>query len=90
MRIAAAPLPGPGEQGIVEIVGRYTTLQPFGETQLRGDCPFCRSSALRVWPTFGTFHCFCCGDGGDAAAFAVKITDPTNDGCKITDPTNDG
>ncbi|CRK57042.1 DNA primase [Alloactinosynnema sp. L-07] len=78
MRIVAAPLPGPGEQDIVEVVGRYTVLRPFGESQLRGACPFSRSQALRVRPAFGTFHCFRCGVGGDAGAFAVKITDVTN------------
>ncbi|MGH3677804.1 MAG: CHC2 zinc finger domain-containing protein [Mycobacterium sp.] len=40
---------------------------------MRGVCPFCGSTAFRVRPGHGTFHCFGCGDGGDGRMFATKI-----------------
>lgn len=63
----------PGPDGIVELVGRYTALRCSGDGQLRGTCPFCGSTAFRVRPGHGTFHCFRCGHGGDVRAFSAKI-----------------
>lgn len=63
--------PGPGR--IAEVVGHHTTLRPFGADQLQGKCPFCGSPMLRIRPRHDTFHCFSCGEGGDAQAFVAKI-----------------
>lgn len=53
------PAPEPlGPLGIVELVGRHTTLRPGGQGRLWGACPFC---GLR------------CGEGGDGRAFTAKI-----------------
>ncbi|NKQ59380.1 hypothetical protein HFP15_41765 [Amycolatopsis sp. K13G38] len=70
----SAPEPGPPDaDGIAELVGQYVQLSPLGEQQLRGDCPFCRSTAFRIRPRHNTFHCYGCGIGGDARMFATKI-----------------
>lgn len=61
----------PDRWDILQLVSRHTVLRPHGVDQLRGSCPFCGSSAFRVRPEHGTFHCFGCGDAAD---FAVKIT----------------
>ena len=50
-------------------------LHPLSDHDLRGACPFCESTAFRVRPAFGTFHCFGCGEGGDAWSFTTKIDD---------------
>lgn len=74
MPATALPVPQPpGPRGIVAVVGQHTALHPLGETQLQGACPFCSSTAFRVRPTFDTFHCFRCGEGGNATIFATKI-----------------
>lgn len=65
--------PDPARPGIVELVGQYTVLQLSGPGDLRGSCPFCRSSAFHVRAGHGTFHCFGCGEGGDAGKFAARI-----------------
>lgn len=73
MRTSLTPGPGPSDPGrIVELVRESTALLPFGEHQLRGSCPFCGSLGFRVRPAFDTFHCFGCGEGGDAAAFTAR------------------
>ncbi|MGH3568391.1 MAG: hypothetical protein ACRDRH_20655 [Pseudonocardia sp.] len=38
-----------------------------------GLLPLCDSTALRVRPAFGSFHCFRCGEGGDAITFTARI-----------------
>lgn len=68
----SAPEP-PDAGGIVALVEQYVRLSPIGERQLRGDCPFCRSRMFRVRPDHGTFHCFACGEGGNARTFAEKV-----------------
>jgi DNA primase len=72
---ASPPEPTPGD--ITALVGRYTVLQPLGEHQLRGQCPFCGTAGLRVRPNYGTFHCWSCGHGGDANVFTAHITNHT-------------
>ncbi|EME59263.1 CHC2 zinc finger domain-containing protein [Amycolatopsis decaplanina] len=69
----SAPEP-PGPNGIVKVVAPHVELSPLGDSQLQGSCPFCGSRAFRVRPAYGTFHCFGCGDGGDAQMFAAKIS----------------
>jgi hypothetical protein len=59
-------------------VGRADVISGFAllamsDHDLRGRCPFCGSTAFRVRPGFGTFHCFGCGEDGDAPAFTAKI-----------------
>lgn len=74
MERTALPAPEPpGPQSVAEVVGRYVALRPSGDGQLQGVCPFCGSTAFRVRPSHGTFHCFGCGDGGDGRTFATKI-----------------
>ncbi|WP_369809082.1 CHC2 zinc finger domain-containing protein [Nocardia sp. NRRL S-836] len=58
---------------MADVVAPYTTLTPLGEQQLRGDCPFCQSTMLRVRPAHGAFHCFGCGARDDARMFVAKI-----------------
>ncbi|MBN6040077.1 CHC2 zinc finger domain-containing protein [Amycolatopsis sp. 195334CR] len=69
--IAAGQQPDP--QDIRQVVGRHVLLRQHGVDQLRGSCPFCGSSAFRVRPPHGTFHCFGCGEGGDGATFTARI-----------------
>jgi DNA primase len=66
----------PDGRDIYQLVSGHTVLHPHGFDQLRGSCPFCRSSGFRVRPQHGTFHCFGCGEGGDAVAFTAKIGRP--------------
>lgn len=69
------PEPRPPDPGrIVDLVSSHTDLSPNGEGRLRGICPFCGSRAFVVRPPYGTFHCFRCGEGGDARAFAARIS----------------
>lgn len=68
---AAAEPPDPSL--IVRVVGQHTTLRSMGADQLRGDCPFCGSTAFRVRPTRGMFYCFGCGSGGDAHMFTAQV-----------------
>jgi DNA primase len=65
----------PDPDNIVDLVGRHVRLRPLSDHDLRGRCPFCGSTAFRVRPVFGTFHCFGCGEGGDARTFTAKIND---------------
>jgi DNA primase len=60
---------------IDEVVGEYVALRRAGAGSLKGLCPFHeeKSPSLNVRPTVGTFHCFGCGEGGDAVAFIMKI-----------------
>ncbi|MGH4017497.1 MAG: CHC2 zinc finger domain-containing protein [Pseudonocardiaceae bacterium] len=71
MPVAAAP--EPSSRDIVELIGQHTTLMPDGPGDLRGTCPFCRSTAFHVRAQQKTFHCFACGEGGDAGKFARLI-----------------
>ncbi|MDT7708389.1 MAG: primase [Pseudonocardiales bacterium] len=60
---------------IDEVVGDYVALRPAGSGSLKGLCPFHdeKSPSFNVRPSHGTFHCFGCGEGGDAIAFIQKI-----------------
>lgn len=63
----------PDRRRIVEVVAAHIRLDPVQPGTLsgrwRGTCPFCGSRSFHVRPEFGTFHCFHCGQGGDAGAF---------------------
>ncbi|MFC4942098.1 DNA primase [Pseudonocardia sp. GCM10023141] len=60
---------------IDEVVGEYVALRRAGAGSLKGLCPFHdeKSPSFNVRPSHGTFHCFGCGEGGDAIAFIQKI-----------------
>ncbi|MGF0117214.1 DNA primase [Promicromonospora sp. Marseille-Q5078] len=67
---------------IEEIVSAHVTLKPAGVGSLKGLCPFHdeRSPSFHVRPGVGRWHCFGCGEGGDAISFVQKI-----DGMGFTD-----
>jgi DNA primase len=60
---------------IDEVVGEYVALRNAGGGALKGLCPFHdeKTPSFNVRPTHGTFHCFGCGEGGDAIKFLMKI-----------------
>jgi DNA primase len=60
---------------IDEVIGEYVALRRAGAGALKGLCPFHdeKSPSFNVRPSHGTFHCFGCGEGGDAVAFIMKI-----------------
>lgn len=58
---------------IVEVVGEYVQLQPAGKN-LKGLCPFHqeKTPSFFVSPEKKTFHCFGCGENGNAIGFLQK------------------
>ncbi len=58
---------------IVDIVGRHVTLKRAGRT-FKGLCPFHqeKTPSFVVSPDRGTFHCFGCGEGGNAFGFLMQ------------------
>ncbi|OZM79100.1 DNA primase [Pseudonocardia sp. MH-G8] len=58
-----------------EVVGEYVALRRAGAGSLKGLCPFHdeKTPSFNVRPSHGTFHCFGCGEGGDAIAFLMKM-----------------
>jgi DNA primase len=60
---------------IEEIIGAHVALRPAGVGSLKGLCPFHdeKSPSFHVRPQVGRYHCFGCGEGGDAIAFVQKI-----------------
>jgi DNA primase len=60
---------------IDEVIGEYVALRRAGAGSLKGLCPFHdeKSPSFNVRPSHGTFHCFGCGEGGDAIAFLMKM-----------------
>ena len=59
---------------IDEIIEQYVTLRRTGGS-MKGLCPFHdeKTPSFHANPARGTFHCFGCGEGGDAIAFLQKI-----------------
>ncbi len=60
---------------IDEVIGEYVALRRAGAGSLKGLCPFHdeKSPSFNVRASHNTFHCFGCGEGGDAIAFVMKI-----------------
>ena len=60
---------------IADVVGDYVTLKSAGVGSMKGLCPFHdeRSPRFHVRPQAGFYHCFGCGEGGDAYSFLQKI-----------------
>jgi DNA primase len=58
---------------IVELIGGYLPLRAAGRTH-KGLCPFHteKTPSFVVNPERQIFHCFGCGEGGDAIAFLMK------------------
>lgn len=58
---------------LVEVISRTVTLKRKGNTWL-GLCPFHqeKSPSFNVVPHKGIYHCFGCGEGGDAFKFLMK------------------
>lgn len=59
---------------IVDIVSSYVELKPSGANQ-KGLCPFHheKTPSFVVSPQRNNFHCFGCGESGDAISFIMKI-----------------
>lgn len=64
-----------GRINIADVIGEQVTLKRAGVDSLKGLCPFHeeRSPSFHVRPQAGYFHCFGCGEGGDAIAFLTKF-----------------
>ena len=60
---------------IEDVVGEYVLLKTAGVGSLKGLCPFHdeKTPSFNVRPHVGSFHCFGCGESGDAIAFVEKI-----------------
>jgi DNA primase len=59
---------------IVALVGEYVALRPAGGTRMKGLCPFHqeKSPSFTVDSSRLHYHCFGCGEGGDAIDFVQK------------------
>lgn len=60
---------------LADLVGDYVALKSAGIDSMKGLCPFHdeRSPSFHVRPTLGYFHCFGCGESGDAISFVQKM-----------------
>ncbi|WP_203567108.1 DNA primase [Aestuariimicrobium ganziense] len=60
---------------IDDVVSAHVHLRPAGGGSLKGLCPFHdeKTPSFHVTPSRGYFHCFGCGEGGDAISFLQKI-----------------
>lgn len=58
---------------IVDLVGRYVSLRQMGRS-FKGLCPFHqeKTASFHVHPERQIFHCFGCGEGGNAFVFLMK------------------
>ncbi|MBG6238220.1 DNA primase [Mycetocola sp. CAN_C7] len=60
---------------IADIVGDFVSLKSAGVGSMKGLCPFHdeRSPSFHVRPQLGFYHCFGCGESGDAISFLQKM-----------------
>jgi DNA primase len=60
---------------IVKLVSGYLTLKKAGNDRFVGLCPFHaeKTPSFGVSPSKGMYHCFGCGEGGDAIGFLRRI-----------------
>jgi DNA primase len=63
-----------GAVQIEQVVGERVNLKRAGVGSLKGLCPFHdeRTPSFHVRPSLGLWHCFGCGEGGDAIAFVMR------------------
>ena len=62
---------------VVEVIQKYVTLEvgPDGTHSYKGRCPFCHTPSFYVTQGGeGLYHCFGCGDGGDATRFLQRVS----------------
>ncbi|MBM7825573.1 DNA primase [Arcanobacterium pluranimalium] len=60
---------------IEDVISEYITLKSAGTGSLKGLCPFHdeKTPSFNVRPHVGRWHCFGCGEGGDAISFVERI-----------------
>jgi DNA primase len=60
---------------IVDVVGEHVTLKNAGVGSMKGLCPFHdeRTPSFHVRPAVGRYHCFGCGEDGDAFQFVMAM-----------------
>lgn len=60
---------------IADVVGEYVSLKNASVGSLKGLCPFHdeKSPSFNVRPMQGFYHCFGCGEGGDAYKFLQQM-----------------
>ena len=59
---------------IIALIGEYVALRPAGGSRMKGLCPFHqeKTPSFTVNPEKAVFHCFGCGESGDAIDFVQK------------------
>ncbi|QIK61941.1 DNA primase [Leucobacter viscericola] len=60
---------------LADLVGDYVMLKNAGIDSMKGLCPFHdeRSPSFHVRPALGYYHCFGCGESGDAFTFLQRM-----------------
>ncbi|HEX4016564.1 MAG TPA: DNA primase [Frankiaceae bacterium] len=75
-RISDASINAVRERASIEdIIGAQVALRPSGAGRLKGLCPFHdeKTPSFSVNTTNGYYHCFGCGESGDAIGFVRKM-----------------
>jgi len=59
---------------LVALIGEYVNLRPAGGLRMKGLCPFHqeKTPSFTVNPERGVWHCFGCGESGDAIDFLQR------------------